>query len=65
MNENQLLTVEEFAAALRVKSSCIRRWIREAKITVVHVGRLVRVPAGEIERIIHLGTRPANEGTSR
>jgi excisionase family DNA binding protein len=54
-----LLTVEEFATALRVKPSCIRRWIREARITVVHVGRLVRLPASEVNRIVRRGTRLA------
>jgi excisionase family DNA binding protein len=66
MNQtSDLLTVEEFAAALRVKPSCIRRWAREAKVTVVHVGRLVRIPASEIERIISAGTRPAVNSQSR
>jgi len=54
-----LLTVEEFAAALRVKPSCIRRWVREAKVTVVHVGRLVRIPASEVDRVVLSGTRLA------
>jgi excisionase family DNA binding protein len=59
---NHLLTVPEFAAALRVKPSCIRRWIRESKITVVKIGRLVRLPSSEAERIVQLGTRPARIG---
>ena len=60
MNENSnLLTVEEFGAALRIKPSCVRRWIREARVTVVHVGRLVRIPSEEVTRIIRSGTRRA------
>ena len=60
MSDGQtLLTVTEFAAILRVKSSCIRRWIREEKITIVHVGRLVRIPSVEVTRIIREGTRKA------
>ena len=60
MTENtELLTVSEFANALRVRPSCIRRWIREEKVEVVHVGRLVRVPQAEVARIISIGTRPA------
>jgi excisionase family DNA binding protein len=57
--ENNLLTVTEFAMALRVKPSCIRRWIREEKVTTVHVGRLVRIPGDEVIRIINQGTRTA------
>ncbi|MGA8152747.1 MAG: helix-turn-helix domain-containing protein [Terriglobales bacterium] len=60
MNEtSRLLTIPEFAAALRVKPSCVRRWVGESKITFVHVGRLVRIPVSEVERIISRGTHPA------
>lgn len=54
-----LITVTEFAAALRIKPSCVRRWIREQRVTVVHVGRLVRIPADEVTRIVRTGTRRA------
>ena len=54
-----LLTVTEFASALRIKPSCVRRWIREARVTVVHVGRLVRIPSEEVTRIVRAGTRRA------
>lgn len=59
---NQLLTVPEFATALRIKPSCVRRWLTESKITSVRVGRLVRIPATEVKRLIQLGTRPARVG---
>jgi excisionase family DNA binding protein len=63
MNEtSELLTITEFAAPLRVKPSCVRRWIREGKITVVKCGRLTRIPRTEIERLVRLGTRPAKTG---
>ncbi len=54
-----LLTVTEFAAALRIKPSAVRRWIREQRVTVVHVGRLVRIPSDEVGRIVRAGTRRA------
>jgi excisionase family DNA binding protein len=59
MQTAKLLTVPAFAAELGVTPACIRRWILERKITIVRVGRLVRVPATEIERIVRFGTRPA------
>lgn len=60
MSQNsELLTVPEFADVLRVKPSCIRRWIQEHKITTVKLGRVVRIPASEIERLINSGLRPA------
>lgn len=59
IGNNQLLTITEFATSMRIKPSCVRRWIRERRITIVHVGRLVRIPASEVERIISAGTRRA------
>ena len=56
---NELLTIPEFATVLRIKPSCVRRWIRERKIMIVHVGRLVRIPASEVARLIQSGTRSA------
>lgn len=56
-----LLSVPQFADALGVTSACIRRWILERKITVVKLGRLVRVPAGEVERLVNSGLRQARE----
>jgi len=64
MNENELLTIPEFADKMRIKPSCARRWIRERKITFVHVGRLVRIPATEVVRLIQVGTKQAR-GTGR
>ena len=61
---SSLLTVTEFATALRIKPSCVRRWIREQRVTVVHVGRLVRIPADEVTRIVRTGTRRAQGDSS-
>ena len=54
-----LLTVHAFAKALNVTPSCIRRWTMERKITTVKLGRLVRIPASEVQRLIQRGLRPA------
>jgi len=59
VDQQELLTIPEFAATIRVKTSCVRRWIREEKVTIVHVGRLVRIPSTEVTRIIREGTRVA------
>lgn len=55
---DELLTIPEFASPLKVKESCVRRWIRERKIEFVHVGRLVRIPRKELIRIIKSGKCP-------
>jgi excisionase family DNA binding protein len=54
-----LLSVPEFASALHITVACARRWILERKITTVKLGRLIRIPMGEVNRLIEAGTRPA------
>jgi len=54
-----LLSVTQFADALGVTPACIRRWILERKITTVKLGRLIRIPASEVERLVNSGLRPA------
>jgi excisionase family DNA binding protein len=57
--EQQLLTLNEFAAAIGCTLACARRWARERRITTTKIGRLVRVPETEISRLIAAGLRPA------
>jgi excisionase family DNA binding protein len=54
-----LLSVPEFATALNITVSCARRWILERKIATVKLGRLIRIPASEVERLVNAGSRPA------
>lgn len=54
-----LLTVKQFAQALGITVACVRRWVLERKIQVVKLGRLVRIPRSEVERLIDEGTVPA------
>ena len=62
-SHQQLLTVQAFAKALNVTPACIRRWILERKIATVKLGRLVRIPADEVLRIVEQGLRPAKGST--
>ncbi len=55
----KLLKITEFAELLGVTNSCVRRWVLERRVGVVKVGRLVRIPDTEYERIIEEGTRIA------
>ena len=57
--EVTLLSVPQFADALGVTPACIRRWVLERKITTVKLGRLIRVPASEVDRLVSSGLRPA------
>jgi len=58
-NDKSLLRVNEFAALLDVTPACVRRWLLERKIASTRIGRLVRIPASEIERLVESGLRPA------
>lgn len=57
--EATLLRVDEFAATLRVTQACVRRWLLERRVASVKLGRLVRIPASEVQRLIDAGLRPA------
>ncbi len=57
--DKPLLRVDEFAASLDVTPACVRRWLLERKITSTRLGRLVRIPASEITRLVKSGFRPA------
>jgi excisionase family DNA binding protein len=57
-----LLRVNEFAETLKVTPACVRRWILERKVATVHLGRLVRIPASEVNRLVSAGLRPARGG---
>jgi excisionase family DNA binding protein len=55
----KLMSASDFATTLGVTLSCVRRWIREKRISAVKLGRLVRIPIAEVERILNAGVRPA------
>lgn len=48
----QLLTVREVAEALRVSTETIRRHVHDGTIRAVTIGRLIRIPAPELERLL-------------
>jgi excisionase family DNA binding protein len=58
MGRTQLITVDECAAELGVTIACIRRWVLERRIAVIKIGRLVKIPQTEVERIVTAGFRP-------
>ena len=60
MNERrEWLTVNEFAEALGITAACVRRWLLERRISSTRIGKLVRIPANEINRLVDSGLRPA------
>jgi len=58
---DRLLNISQFAELLGVSRACVRRWVLERKVTIVKVGRLVRIPSTEFDRIVSNGTRTARQ----
>jgi excisionase family DNA binding protein len=59
----RLLTINQFAERLSITSSCVRRWILEHRISVIKLGRLVRISETEVERLVTEGLRPARQAS--
>lgn len=55
----KLLKVPEAAEALALSPKTIWQWIGERRILVIRLGRAVRVPQSEIDRLVEEGTTPA------
>lgn len=58
----KLLKVPEAAGMLALSQKTVWQWIGERRIEVVRLGRAVRVPLSEVERLIEEGTSPARRG---
>jgi excisionase family DNA binding protein len=54
---NQLLTTKEAAWQLAVSPEFVKRLTREGRIKVVRLGRAVRIPQAEVERLSRSGVK--------
>jgi excisionase family DNA binding protein len=59
MSTGKLLKVPEAAEMLTLSQKTVWQWIGERRIGVVRLGRAVRVPLSEIERLMQEGLTPA------
>jgi excisionase family DNA binding protein len=57
--ESLLLSSTQFAKAIGVSEACVRSWRFKRKINIVKLGRLVRIPRTEIQRLMEEGAIPA------
>jgi excisionase family DNA binding protein len=55
----QLLNVQDVAAKTRTTVSYWRKLISQRRIPVVKIGRLIRLRAEDVERVLRDGYRPA------
>jgi excisionase family DNA binding protein len=62
MPTEKLLKVPEAAEILALSQKTVWQWIGERRIGVVRLGRAVRVPVSEIERLMQQGATPARRG---
>jgi excisionase family DNA binding protein len=59
MSAAKLLKVPDAAELLALSQKTVWQWIGERRIGVVRLGRAVRIPQSEIDRLINEGTTPA------
>ena len=53
-----LVSTKEAADALGLRPATLRSWMGQRRIEVVHLGRSVRIPNTEVERLIGEGRIP-------
>lgn len=58
---DKLMSIPQFAELLGVTCSCVRRMVFERRITIIKVGRLVRISTVEFDRIVAEGKRAARQ----
>lgn len=57
--ESQPRTVEQAAEELNLSKATIRAWIAQRRLGHIRLGRAIRVPVAEIQRILQSGFVPA------
>ena len=57
-------TPEELAGILKVTRQAIYNWIRQGHIEAVRIGRTVRIPGEEVERVLRDGRVPRQANRS-
>ncbi len=60
MADDELFTVTEVAARLKVRPATVRRWVREGRLRGSMIGGTktgYRIPASEVRRLVTSGLR--------
>ena len=55
------LSVREVAGALGLSESTIRSWLAQRRLGFVRLGRAIRIPVEEVDRVLAQGAVPAKE----
>jgi len=51
-DKEELLTVDEAAARLKIKADTVRKWLRSGKLRAAKLGRSWRIPDSEVEALL-------------
>jgi excisionase family DNA binding protein len=51
-------TPDELAALLKVTRQAVYNWIQQGYMESVRIGRTVRIPGAEVERLLREGRKP-------
>jgi putative molybdopterin biosynthesis protein len=51
-------TPEELATMLKVTRQAVYNWIQQGHLEAVRIGRTVRIPSDEVERLLREGRSP-------
>ncbi len=57
-------TVRQAAKELNLSEFTVRSWVGQRRIAHLRLGRSVRIPAEEIQRLLEDGLRPARRQTA-
>ncbi len=57
----EFYTPEQLAELLQVSKPAIYKWAQEGRIKAVRIGRTVRIPASEVERLLRGGDKADEE----
>ena len=57
ISENRFLTPQQFADRLSISRWTVYAWLQEGRIKSVKLGRLVRIPESEVERLVQEGAQ--------
>ena len=61
MEDMTMLTVNEVAQELGLKAPTIRLWVAQRKVAHFKLGRAVRIPHSELERLMKESLIPARD----
>jgi len=65
MSDTRMLTLAQAARLLGLKPVTLRAWASRRKLAIHRLGRAIRVPASEIERLLNESFVPARPERSR